>query len=234
MQIPILSPAARPWWILLAILAGGYILGTWLNRRRSKSLGLWLQAGLGVLGGQTRWKWIGTMSSGAQVTITGADKPFRQAEILYLLLTREFLPLWGIELLRGKRDLLVLRAELGAKPAREFEVVPMRGSLRATLDKSAGEQPWQWQEMPAGLGLATRGNTDAKLVAAVSKFLERYGPYVQRLSVRERNPHVILFARLTGLEQRPAKEFLAGVRSVVAEGGRMAAPARPAQPPAPA
>jgi hypothetical protein len=214
MQLPILSAAARPWWILLAVLAGGYILGSWLNRRRSKSLGTWLQAGLGVLGGQTRWKWIGGMSSGAQVTITGADKPFRQAEIMYVLLTREFLPLWGIEMLRGKRDLLVLRADLRATPLREFEVLPMRGDLRATLDGHAGEQPWQWREMPAGLGLATRSEPDAKLVAAVRKFLERYGSHVQRLSVRERNPHLILFARMTGLEQRPAKEFLAAVRGI--------------------
>jgi len=216
MQLPILSPAARPWWILLAILVGGYLLGTWLNRNRSKSLGLWLQAGLGVLGGQTRWKWVRTMSSGAQVNVTSADKPFRQAEILYLLLTREFVPLWGIELLRGKRDLLVMRAELRSRPGREFEVVPISGKLRATLDGAVGDQPWIWQEMPAGLGLATRDGGDARLVAALRNFLERYGRHVQRLSVRERNPHLILFASLTGLERTPSKEFLKGVRAVIA------------------
>jgi hypothetical protein len=215
MQVPILSPAARPWWILLAILAGGYLVGTWLNRRRSKSLGLWLQAGLGVMGGQTLWKWIGTMSAGAQVNITAAGKPFKHAEIVYLLLTRELLPLWGVELLRGKRDTLVLRAALRAKPAREFEVVPLRGSLRTTLDRNAGANPWQWQEMPAGLGYATRGDTGGQSAAAVRKFLERYGPFVQRLSLRERSPQLILFARMTGLERMPAKEFLAGIRDVV-------------------
>jgi hypothetical protein len=220
MQLPILSPAARPWWILLAMLAGGYILGTWLNRQRSKALGSWLQAGLGVLGGQTRWKWIGSVSSGAQVTITGADRPFRQAEILYALLTRELLPLWGIELLRGKRDLLVLRADLRAQPAREFEVVPVSGSLRATLDSSAGEFPWHWHEMPAGLGLATRGEADARLVARVRMFLDQYGAYLERLSLRQRNPNLILFVRMTGLEQKPAKEFLASVRRLMEESSK--------------
>jgi len=216
MQLPILSPAARPWWILLAVLAGGYILGTYLNRRRSKDLGLWLQAGLGVIGGQTLWKWVGTMSSGAQVRIIGATKPFRQGEILYLLLTREFLPLWGIELLRGKRDLLVVRAELTAKPAREFEVVPIRGNLRETLDRNPGAIPWQWQEMPAGLGLATHIDPGGQTAAAVGKFLEVYGPFVQRLSLRKGSPQLILFAQLAGLERTPAKEFLAGVRNLVA------------------
>jgi hypothetical protein len=216
MQIPILSPAARPWWILLAVLAGGYMLGTWLNRRRSKDLGLWLQAGLNVLGGQTLWKWVGTMTSGAQVRIIGATRPFRQGEILYLLLTREFMPLWAIELLRGKRDLLVLRAELTTKPVREFEVVPIRGSLRTTLDRNAGAVPWQWQELAAGLGLATRTDPGGQTAAAVRKFVDAYGPFLDRLSLRKGSPQLILFARLAGLEKRPAKEFLAGVRDLVA------------------
>ena len=37
--------------------------------------------------------------------------------------------------------------------------MPLQGKLRTLLDNKAGDQPWQWQEMPAGLGLATRGET---------------------------------------------------------------------------
>jgi hypothetical protein len=216
MQIPTLSPSLRAWWIVLVVLVVLYMLGTWLNRRRSKELGLWLAAGVGVLGGQTLWKWVGTMTSGAQVTIAGGSRPFKQGEILYLLLTREFLPLWGIELLRGKRDLLVMRVELAAKPAREFEVVPIKGDLRNTLDRNAGALPWTWQEMPSGLGLATHIDPGGQTAAAVRKFLNVYGPFVQRLSLRKGSPHLILFANLTGLEKRPAKEFLTAVRGVVA------------------
>jgi len=216
MQIPTLTPSLRAWWIVLALLVAGYMLGTWLNRRRSKELGLWLAAGVGVLGGQTLWKWVGTMTSGAQVTFVGAHKPFKQGEVLYLLLTREFLPLWGIELLRGKRDLLVLRVELSAKPARELELVPISGKLRETLDRNPGAIPWQWQEMPAGLGLATQIDPGGQTAAAIRKFVEKYGPFLERLSLRKGSPQLILFARLTGLEKRPAKEFLAAVRDVVA------------------
>jgi hypothetical protein len=149
------------------------------------------------------------------VTVVGATRPFKQGEILYLLLTREFMPLWGIELLRGKRDLFVMRVELTAKPIREFEVVPISGNLRKTLDANPGAIPWTWQEMPAGLGLATHIDPRGQIAAAVRKFLDVYGPYMQRLSLRKGSPHLILFARLTGLEQRPAKEFLSAVRAVV-------------------
>jgi hypothetical protein len=206
----------RAWWIVLALLVAGYMLGTWLNRRRSKELGLWLAAGVGVLGGQTLWKWVGTMTSGAQVTFAGAHRPFRQGEILYLLLTREFLPLWGIELLRGKRDLLVMRVELSTKPVREFEVVQIQGALRKTLDANPSAIAWSWQEMPAGLGLATHVDPGGQIAAAVRKFLDAYGPFVQRLSLRKGSPQLILFAQLKGLERTPAKEFLAAVRDVVA------------------
>ena len=216
MHLPTLTRSLRAWWIVLAVLVALYMIGTWLNRRRSKELGLWLAAGVGVLGGQTLWKWVGTMTSGAQVTIVGANRPFKQGEILYLLLTREFLPLWGIELLRGKRDLLVMRVELAAKPAREFEVVPLNGDLRKTLDRNPGAIPWNWQEMPAGLGLATHLDPGGQTAAAVRKFLDAYGPFVQRLSLRKGSPQLILFAQLSGIERKPAKEFLGAVRDVVA------------------
>jgi|GEM_PF-213890 len=202
-------------WIVVILLVVGYATGAWLNRRRSKALGTWLQAGLGSLGGRPTWRWIRSMTSGAEVTIADAARPFSKIQMAYFLLTREFSPLWGIERLRGKRDTLSVRAELRGQPSCEFEVVPLRGRLRRTLDRGAGDQPWQWREMPAGLGLATRGQTNGKDARAVAKFLERYGASVERLSLRVRQPNLILFVRLTGFEQAPLTEFLQAVRNVV-------------------
>ncbi len=232
------TPVEKLLWIVLLLLLGGYLAGTWLNRRRSKSLGFWLQSGLGVLRSplaanrtqsrgarDLRWKWMKTMSSGAQVTVQEAQRPFRQLEVTYLLLTREFAPLWGIELLRGKRDTLIIRGDLRSKPPAEFEVVPIRGKLRDTLDASAGDQPWQWKEMPAGLGLAVRaGASGDEPAARVGAFLQRYGPYIERLSLRDRRPNLILFARLTGIEHSPAAEFLEAVAKVVGTGPAAAGP----------
>jgi hypothetical protein len=202
-------------WGVVIVLAVGYLTGTWLNRRRSQTIGYWLQSGLRGLGGVTSWKWVGTMSSGAQVTVANANPPFRQLQLTYLLLTRELWPLWGIELLRGKRDLLIVRAALQSEPQQEFEVVPWRGKLRRALDRAAGSHPWHWQEMPAGLGMATRSDAQAALGEKVRPFLERYGRFVQRLSLRQRQPHLILFMHLSGLEEMPAREFLEAVRRVV-------------------
>jgi hypothetical protein len=211
-----IDPVERILWAVLLLLVGGFMAGAWLNRRYSKAIGEWLQGGLKSLGGRPTWKWIRSMNSGAQVTVSGAAAPFRQVEISYFLLTREFPPLWVVELLRGRRDMLAIRADLMAGPVHEFEVVPITGRLRRTLDERAGDRPWQWQEMPGGLGLATHGDADQQTTARVKAFLDRNGDYVQRLSLRDWKPNLVLFIRLTGIEKTPATELLGAVKQVVA------------------
>lgn len=213
-----LSPAGygeRVLWALLIAVVASFLAGSWLNRQRSKQLGAWLQAGLGVLGGRPAWRWIRSVSSGAEVAIANPKPPFRGIRISYYLLTREFLPLWGFERLKGKRDLLSVRADLRRAPAYEFEVVPLHGALRRTLDTEQDDR--HWQEMPAGLGLATHGPPEPALAARITSFLEIYGPYVERLSLRSRHPHVILFVRLTGLEAQPCTDLVRAFTSLFSE-----------------
>lgn len=201
------SGAERVLWILLIVLVAGYFGGTWLNRRRSRAIGQWLQASLGSLGGRVAWRWIKAMNSGAEVTVAEARAPFQQLTIAYYLLTREFAPLWGIEMLRGKRDLLSVRAELRRQPSQEFDVVPSRGSLRRQIERAEREQPRTWREMPAGLLLAAPGGVSEALVRHVEAFLGRYGPSVQRLSLRRRQPHLVVFLELAGPETGDAVEL---------------------------
>lgn len=198
-------------WLVLIVLVVGYFIGIWLNRHRSKAIGTWLQAGLGKLGGRVAWRWIRSMNSGAEVTVTEARPPFRQLQISYFLLTREFTPLWGLELLQGKRDLLAWHCELWQPPTQELHVVPWQGRLRSQLDKAAGDVPWHWVEMPAGLGLATRFAADKALAQRVTAFLERYGASVERLSLSRRNPQLVAFFKLTGIEKRPVAELWAAL-----------------------
>ena len=72
--------------------------------------------------------------------------------------------------------------------------------------------------MPTGLGLATRGALDARFARSLQKFLERNGAHVERLSVRQRQPNLVLFVRLAGLERAPAADFLRGVKKLALDG----------------
>lgn len=198
--------AERLLWIVIIALVVGYLAGVTRNRQRSKLLGQWLQAGLGSLGGRVAWRWIRSMNSGAEVTIAEARHPFRTLQAAYYLLTREFTPLWVIEWLRGKRDLLSVRADLRTLPEHEFEILPLGGELRKKLNASPGE-PVQWIEMSEGLGLATRGAASKAQQQKARDFLNTYGPYVERVSLRRRAPNMVAFFRLSGMEARASAEL---------------------------
>jgi hypothetical protein len=208
------SGTERILWIVLIVLVLSYLAGAWLNRRRAKAIGNWLQGGLAALGGKPAWKVTRSLNTGAEVTVLDAARPFQQVQASYFLMTREIMPLWGIELLRGRRDRLVIRADLRVQPAAEYELVPLQGELRKLIDGKAGEQPWQWQEMPAGLGLATRGQTSRATTQAIAAFARQYGPHIERLSLRPRQPSLKVFVKLAGLEKAPAAAFLRAVKGI--------------------
>jgi hypothetical protein len=215
-MIPTGGPVTNVLWVILIILVLGFLGGSWLNRKRSKAIGIWLRNGLKPVGGQSTWKWIRGMNSAAQVTVEGAAKPFRRMEISYFLMTREFAPLWGYEWLRGKQDLLAARIELRDAPAYEVEIVPREGKLQQTLDANAGSQPFTWTEGASGLGIGSRGGAGAQPAAdRLKPFVERYGPYIQRLSLRPRQPNVMLFLNLAGPETAPAEELMRALRQAV-------------------
>jgi len=209
------DPVSRALWGIVIILIVGLMAGSWLNRRRSKALGLWLQAGLATLGGQTTWRWVRGINSGAQITVEAAGKPFRRLELGYFLLTRELPPLWGIEWLRGKRDLFTLRGDLRDAPGYEVEIVPAAGPLRQKIDAQSDAEAFAWQDGPAGLAVGGRGAGAATAAAKLQPFLERYGLHIQRLSLRQRRPHLMLFLNLAGPETAPATDLLRGIRKAV-------------------
>ncbi len=203
------TPTERIMWLVLLFLVFGYLGGQWLNRQRTKRVGGWLQAGLGSLGGNAKWRWSKTLAAGAEVTVEEARAPFRNWVISYYLLTREFPPLWLWERIKGKHDLVSARANLRLAPQGEFEIVPRGGALWAKLNGATAEsaQPYQWQDLGNGLSLGARGGVDAKLVERAKTFMRDYGAYVERISLRQRNPHVMAFFRLTGIERTKSESL---------------------------
>ncbi len=199
------DPGTRALWAIILILLVGLLLGSWLNRRRSKAIALWLQAGLTQLGGRTSWRWIRGMNSGAQVTIEGANRPFSRLEIGYFLLTREFPLLWGIERLRGKRDLLTLRGDLREPPRYEVEIVPATGNLRRRLIAQPGGEAFWWEESPGGLAIGGRGERAKAAMCKLRPFIEQHGPRIRRLSLRPRRPHLMIFMDLNGMSGSAAE-----------------------------
>ncbi len=91
-------------------------------------------------------------------------------------------------------------------PEAPWEIVPLQGQLRRKLDQ-ATETPLNWQPLAAGLGLASRNPADPALVRRVTAFTERYGAAIERLSLRQRTPHLVAFINLQAIENRPLTEL---------------------------
>jgi hypothetical protein len=190
---------------LVIVLAVWYVVGTWYNRRRGIRTLTWLRDGLASLGGRVEMSWIGSAASGAKAALNKPNPPFRQLNAVFLLESRELLPLWLANRLRGKRGELILKADFRAHRQGDVEVVPRGGRLERALRRE--ETPaWQWEAGPHDLSIAYRGPQGKSLSTSTLSFLEDYGPYLYRFSWRRDRPNLLLHMRLAGLTDRAAPD----------------------------
>jgi hypothetical protein len=192
--------------VIALVMLLWYVIGTWYSRRRGIRTLEWLREGLQLLGGQLQAAWIGSAASGARVAVNKANPPYQHLETTFILESREILPLWLVNLIRGKRDELIIKAHLRSPRRGEIEVVPSGSRLERSLRKE-GQAAWRWQEGPHGLCLAHRGTQDETLITVVLSFLESYGCWLRRFSYRRDKPHLLLRIHLAGLVDRPSIDF---------------------------
>lgn len=211
-----LTVGQRILFVLALLLLLWYVIGTSYNRRRGIRTLNWLCEGLDSLGGQVQASWIGSAATGARLVINNAAPPFRQLEVTFLLESRELLPLWLVNLLRGRRDQLIIKAHLHLPRKDEMEVVPHGSRLEQSL-RHEDRPSWQWEEGgPYSLRIAYRGGQRDVLMAAVIPFLQSYGPFLHRFSWRKDKPHLLLQARLAGLVDCSPTDFFDDLARVLA------------------
>jgi hypothetical protein len=186
--------------LLCLLLIAWYVIALAYNRRLGLRTLAWLQEGLPTLGDEIELGWIGSANSGARAAIQEARQPFQRLELVFLLESRELLPLWLADLLRGKRDQLAIKATLRTQPQGEIEIAP------AAHLKRAERKGWSWADGPHALVIGRRGQVRERL-AALAPFLELYGPHLRRISWRPKDPHLFLLADLSAIRRQPASLF---------------------------
>lgn len=194
------------------LLAVWYVVAGIYNRRLGLRTYRWLQEGLSKLGDSKSVQagWIGSSGSGARIAMTRAAAPFKRLELAYLLESRELAPLWLVDVLRGKRDQLILRGTLRRSRPGELEVLPPNDGALKTIRKEA-DTPWTLADGPHGLVIARRGGADGA-PAGLAAFLEKYGPHLKRLSWGPDDPQLMIVLRLAGLPQQPAATLFHDIR----------------------
>ena len=186
-----------------------YAVALIYNRRLGIRTYRWLQPGVATLGKITQAKWLGSSGSGARIGVAQAKHPFRQAEVAFLLETRELLPLWLLNRLRGIRDSLVVRVQLRSVPQGELEILPQGHSRFGDLLTESKQNPWAMldRELPAGLRAAARGRNTDNMLESAKALLNEVGPGIRRLSLARTAPHLILDMKIAQLRSEPSERF---------------------------
>lgn len=201
---------------LVVLVLVAFALGTGENVRRGNAILRWLQAGgLRVLGPRTTLRWLG--SSAVELRIVEPAEPFRAVTVTVVLEPRDLPWLWALHRRQGRRDLVILRADLRRAPRLELQLADPLGwtsaeAVRLLGDPAEGWQrlPWSTDEMSGWRGLGNPAHLRPvidRLIAAAP---------LSRLSVSQTVPHLELHVRPPDPARTPAERVTRPFRDLAA------------------
>jgi hypothetical protein len=196
--------------IVVILVVGGFALGTQRNIRRGDIAMRWAQGGLPLVGEKTTLHWLG--SSVLQLKIPNAKRPFREAQVLFVLEPRDLAPLWWLARARGRRDLFIFRSRMHNLPEFEFEAfAPTAWSARG---REAQLRSQGWQPVPARDSLVAYA---PQLPTAAHRLLDLAtlsGCPLVRLCVQRGDPNFEVHWPLAELQKLPASTVFETLRKV--------------------
>jgi hypothetical protein len=193
--------------IAAVAIVAWFAAGTIWNVRLGRELMRWMQGGLGVLGGRTTVRWLG--STAVEMVIGEAKAPFAGVTLVVFLEPRD-LPWWPLSRLRGRRDTLIIRGALRRAPALELEALdPVTWSGRDALRRV----PREWTARPGEIVIHHEGAAALERADALLGLARRAGLGVRRLSLRRTEPNFQLHVPLPDRRQ-PARDFFETVQTL--------------------
>ena len=184
-----------------------YVVGSSTNRKRGLEIFRWLRDGLETAGKVTEARWIGSSGSGARLTVGKANRPFQRIEVVFLLDSRELLPLWLVNLLRGKQDEMILKANLRSLPTSEIEVGHSDSKEIKSLISNKQPSTFQTASAAAGFEILYKGKAGDEQIARLQSFIQQYPVSIKRISLKKQMPHLVLRADLPPLREKNLEEF---------------------------
>lgn len=184
-----------------------YIIGSSTNRKRGLETFRWLRDGLETTGKVTEARWIGSSGSGARLTVGKANRPFQRIEVVFLLDSRELLPLWLVNLLRGKQDEMILKANLRSMPTSEIEVGHSDSREIKSLLSDKQASPYQTSSTAADFEILSKRRVSDAQTAQLQSFIQQYQGSIKRISLKKQMPHLVLRANLPPMREKNLEEF---------------------------
>ena len=197
--------------ILCAFLLVWYVIAGYFNRKRGIIFYRWLRDGLELLGGDREMHWIGSSGSGGQIIIKNAEPPCKTIDVVFLLETRELLPLWLINLIRKKQDEVIIKAILRNTSKQEIEVA--RSGDREFSRILALDQKPAYSQVPTtqNFQIAQRGGGNPETIKQLEKFLSEDGDQIIRLSLQRKTPHLVIRISLSKAIDKPSEDFFSSL-----------------------
>jgi hypothetical protein len=204
-------------WIVISlciILVLWYFIGLTINRRRGILTFNWLQTGLEQCGEISEKRWLGSSGSGALLVVEKAQAPFRRIEVIFWLEAREILPMWLLNRVRNKRDVIILKAGLKRVPSQE---VRLSSSKDQEFKQIAAKRKMSIKEFPnqGDYLMAHHGKLKTTLIKRVEDFLARYGDAIQNLTLQKNEPQFLLRMYLHPLRNVTEEEFFEDLSRLV-------------------
>jgi hypothetical protein len=198
---------------LILVVMLWFALGTQRNIRKGNNLLRWLQGGLPILGRRTTLRWLG--SSVVQLGIVEPQTPFREATVAIVLEPRDVPVLWAFARSRGRRDFLIIRANLTRAPGFSMDVRDPRAWTGRLEDVDAADDLGHAQDWPGGFIAHVGQGADEALVRLALSRLAKASGGVWRLTVQPIVPHVEVHI-LPPPEKAAADGMVAPIRELAA------------------
>ncbi|HJW90287.1 MAG TPA: hypothetical protein VJ436_06570 [Anaerolineales bacterium] len=200
--------------IAVTLVMGWFAGGVIWNIRRGNAVLKWMQAGLPALGEKTTLRWLGT--SAVELGIAKAKPPFRRFELVVILEPRDVPWLWIWSHQRGRRDMLILRGQLGSAPRLEYDLVAPESWTGRSALRTAEQRKWGSQELDELRFLAPKASLPVSRQGApqLLETARRIHPHPWWLAVRREYPQLELHIPLPNPNTSDAKKFFDAVRAL--------------------
>ncbi len=203
---------------VLAVLVflGGFALGTQWNIRKGDAALKWFRQGLSIIGERTTMRWHG--SSVLELKMEKPKEPFRSAETLVVFEPRDVPLLWVFFHVRGRRDLLIFRAQLRSAPSFEIEAFDPQAWMTDRLERDMTSKNWTQLDLgSASLHGYVSSNAGEPAARPLIDLAQRGGGKLVRLSVHRSVPNLEVHWQLPDARSSPSHAWFSNLRHLAEE-----------------
>ena len=193
-----------------------FIIGNYINNQRSRDVLRWLRRGLATFGEVKSSLLSAPTTSGIRMKIEPADgSPLKDILVNLVLERRENLPLWIYQLLRGKRDHLVIMANV--QPIPEGEVHGYHQSNLGPVEAARrGEKASLTFVKQAGdFHIFVQGGVEPNLVNRVEKLVAQYPALLREASLVRKSPQLTIDLRFSALKECDPQSFFQSIKAAL-------------------